>query len=128
MYVWHKRYRLGEHGYKLACLLLEQSSNIKVEISGYRPTFAVTETTRTNHWATGLTFRLEKLVSKSNTFELMKISQKIWCQPISARKWTSIKQWLAKTELEIFEVSEFSIMALILKSKTRKTRKYLQHL
>ena len=50
----------------------------------------------------------------------MKISQKIWCQPISARKWTSIKQWLAKTELEISEVSEFSIMALILKSKTRK--------
>ena len=40
-------------GYKLAYLLIERCSNRKVKISGYQPTFAVAETTRTNHWATG---------------------------------------------------------------------------
>ena len=49
----HKRYKSGEHGYKLAYLLIERCSNRKVKISGYQPTFAVAETTRTNHWATG---------------------------------------------------------------------------
>ena len=47
----HKRYKPSEHGYKLAYLLIER--NTKVKISGYQPTFAVAETTRTNHWATG---------------------------------------------------------------------------
>ena len=37
MYVWHKRYKPGEHGYKLAYLLFEQGSNTKVKISGYQP-------------------------------------------------------------------------------------------
>ena len=31
-------------------------------------------------------------MSRSNTFELTKTSQKIWCQPISAKKWTKKKQ------------------------------------
>ena len=48
-----KRYKSSEHEYKLAYLFFEGSSNTKVKINGYRLTFAVTETTRTNHWATG---------------------------------------------------------------------------
>ena len=42
-------YKSGEHWYKVAYLLFERGSNTKVKISGYRPTFAVTETARTNH-------------------------------------------------------------------------------
>ena len=41
----------------------------------------------------------------------MKTSQKISCQPIITRKRAS-KKGLVKTELEIFELSEFSILAL----------------
>ena len=41
-----------EHGYKLAYLYLDGGSNTKVKISGYQSTFAVTEATRTNRWAT----------------------------------------------------------------------------
>ena len=48
------RYKSSEHEYKLAYLLFERGSNTKRKISGYRTTFAVTETTRTNHWATGI--------------------------------------------------------------------------
>ena len=49
----HKRYKSGEYGYKLAYLLFEGDSNTKVKIGGYQPMCAVTETTRSNHWATG---------------------------------------------------------------------------
>ena len=41
----------------------------------------------------------------------MKTSQKIRCQPITARKWAS-KMGLVKVELQISEHSEFSILAL----------------
>ena len=50
----------------------------------------------------------------------MKTSHKTWCQPISARKLTSKKMWLPKTELEISEISEFSILALYWNRKLRK--------
>ena len=67
-----------------------------------------------------LTFRLKKLASRSSKFELMKNSLKIWCQPISARKWTCKKKWLAKMELEISKISEFSILALYWNRKLGK--------
>ena len=51
----------------------------------------------------------------------MKTSQKIWCEPISARKWTS-KKWPAKTELEISEISKLLILALYWNRKLRKLR------
>ena len=47
----------------------------------------------------------------------MKTSLKIWCQPISAREWTSKTKWLAKTELGLSEISEFSILTLYLNRK-----------
>ena len=50
----------------------------------------------------------------------MKTSHKTWCQPISARKLTSKKMWLPKTELEISEISEFSILALYWNRKLGK--------
>ena len=50
----------------------------------------------------------------------MKTSHKTWCQPISARKLTSKKMWLPKTELAISEISEFSILALYWNRKLRK--------
>ena len=59
-------------------------------------------------------------MSRSNTFELTKTSQKIWRQPISAKKWTKNKKWLAKTELEISEMSEFSLLALYWNRKLGK--------
>ena len=51
----------------------------------------------------------------------------IRCQHISSRKRPS-KRWLVKAKFEISEVSECSILSLILKSKTRKTRKYFEDL
>ena len=50
----------------------------------------------------------------------MKTSHKTWCQPISARKLTSKKMWLPKTELAISEISEFSILALYWNRKLGK--------
>ena len=51
--------------------------------------------------------------------KLMKTSQKISCEPITARKGAS-KKGLVKTEFEIFELSKFSILALYWNQKLGK--------
>ena len=96
--MWYKRYKSGEHEYKLAYLLFEWGINTKIKISWYRPSslwlklHALT-TVPVEMWTY---IQAWKLVFRSNTFELMKTFQKIWYQPISARKWTSKKSYQQK--------------------------------
>ena len=96
--MWYKRYKSGEYEYKLAYLLFEWGINTKIKISWYRPSslwlklHALT-TVPVEMWTY---IQAWKLVFRSNTFELMKTFQKIWYQPISARKWTSKKSYPQK--------------------------------